>query len=299
MLDFAYFERKNFKMLSYRHGFHAGNHADVLKHMILLILLDYLQQKDKGLLLLDTHSGAGKYDLNSDFAQKNQEFANGALKLWNMFKNQALGNADDQNIPQAVQRYLQALASCQTDDSGELRFYPGSPWLLAQAARRQDYVHCCELHPSDFAALDAALPSKVTRHQADGFDVLKALLPPPSRRACVLIDPSYEEKRDYLRVIEALKLAIKTFKTGTYALWYPCLHREASKNLPKQLKQLSPQSFLRAELWVEAARQDFGMFGSGMFIINPPWILPEVLRETLPFLSQHLGARFELDVQLP
>lgn len=280
-------------MLSYRHAFHAGNHADVLKHFILWLTLDYFNRKDKPYWYIDTHSGAGLYDLRSSEAQKVGEYQHGIARL-----QQA------PVLPDLLQSFLQHLQQIVPHK----HLYCGSPWLAQATLRESDKLRLFELHPTDFQHLqnnmrEARLNRRGILKQEDGFQGLIALLPPPTRRAVVLIDPPYESKQDYERVIKTLKEAQKRFEQGCYLIWYPCLSRVESQKLPEQLKKLSPHNYLQAELYVQQARADgFGMHGSGMWLINPPYLLAEQLRHTLPILAQQLqqdkGARYVLDYQL-
>lgn len=279
-------------MLSYRHAFHAGNHADVLKHFVEWELLRYLAQKEKPFWYIDTHAGAGCYELDSEYAEKNAEFESGIARLW---------NAAD--LPGPLAEYVAMIKHFNPD--GTLRLYPGSPLVALHALREQDKMRLLELHPTDFAILEenfAGHGSRVLMQKADGFGALKALLPPPTRRALVLIDPPYEEKQDYQRVVTALQEGLKRFATGTYAVWYPQLQRSESRQLPEQLQQLPVKSWLQVALSVQAPSEDgFGMHGSGMFVINPPWTLYATLQEVMPVLAARLGqdgaATFVLEQQ--
>jgi 23S rRNA (adenine2030-N6)-methyltransferase len=276
-------------MLSYRHAFHAGNHADVLKHAILLELLDYYGRKDKPWWFIDTHAGAGCYALEGGQATKTAEFAGGIGRLW--------ARTD---LPAPIAAFLAAVR--QFNPHGRLLFYPGSPALAMTRARAQDRLRLFELHPADFEALQQTFAGEGERVQvrrADGFDALRGLLPPLSRRAVVLIDPPYEVKEDYRRVIDTLRDAMKRFAGGTYAVWYPLINRPEARQLPVRLAELGAGSWLDARLVVRRPAAGFGMFGSGMFIINPPWVLPERLEATLPWLVAALGeddgAGFDLE----
>lgn len=277
-------------MLSYRHAFHAGNHADVLKHLILVQLIRYLGQKEKPFWLIDTHAGAGAYSLEEGYATRLGEFQHGIGRLW-----------ERSDLPAAVKDYVEQVRVLNGD--GALRLYPGSPWIASQLLRPQDRLRLFELHSTDGELLAenfSDLQSQVQVTLGDGFKGLKALLPPPPRRALVLIDPSYETTSDYSGVVSALEEALRRFPTGTYALWYPLLSRPESRRLPELLKALPAAKWLDATLSVEASRGvGPGMHGSGMFIINPPWTLEATLKETLPWLSEVLaqqdGAHFTLD----
>ena len=266
-------------MLSYRHAFHAGNHADVLKHCILVQLLRYLNQKDKPYWFVDTHAGAGRYLLDSEYATKTAEFESGIGRLWQRT-----------DLPTMVADYVAQIRAMNSD--GRLRHYPGSPWLAHDLMRSDDRLRLFELHSTDVRLLDktfAKASARVTLHQADGFQELKSILPPPPRRGVVLIDPAYEDKRDYLRVVAALKEGVSRFATGTFAIWYPQVQRGDARQLPQKLRKL-PVKWLDARLTIHAPAADgFGMHGSGMFIVNPPWTLANDLRETLPFLTKVLA----------
>lgn len=267
-------------MLSYRHAFHAGNHADVLKHFILLQLLDYYGRKDKTYWYIDTHAGAGIYSLTEGYATQNAEYVDGIGRLL-----QASGR------PAGLAAYVEAIEA--VNDNGPLQFYPGSPWLAWHAMRETDKLRLFELHPSDYALLAenfADCHRQVKIDKANGFDGLKALLPPPTRRAVVLIDPPYEDKNDYARVVSCLQDALKRFATGCYAIWYPLLQRNESRQLADKLKLAAGNNWLDVSLTVHAPRADgFGMHGSGMFIVNPPYTLPQQLQQIMPELVRLLG----------
>ncbi len=267
-------------MLSYRHAFHAGNHADVLKHLILVQLIHYLKQKDKPFWVIDTHAGAGIYALESVYAKKLNECETGIRRLWS--------RAD---LPASLAQYVDLVRQANPD--GKLRNYPGSPWLALHAMRDQDRLRLFELHSSDVRLLQENFREagrRVTIEATDGFAGLKALLPPPPRRALILIDPSYEMREDYQHVLHALRDNLPRFTTGLYALWYPQLARIESKQLPEKLKRLVGKNWLHVALSVRTPATDgVGMYGSGMFIVNPPWTLHAMLKETLPYLVNTLG----------
>ncbi|GAA6143072.1 23S rRNA (adenine(2030)-N(6))-methyltransferase RlmJ [Hydrogenophaga sp. 5NK40-0174] len=288
-------------MLSYRHAFHAGNHADVLKHSVLLALLQYLKQKDGGVLMVDTHSGAGLYRLDKEQALTSGESLQGIHAV-----RQAAANKPDK-VPEMVQAYLDMMTGLHPEArEGELRHYPGSPWIMQSALRPQDSLKVFEVHPSDarllernVAELDNA--SQIQLNRKDGFTGLKALLPPPSRRALVLMDPSYELKHDYASVVSTMEDALRRFATGTYAIWYPVIGRQEAHSLPKKLKSLAQtagRSWLHTTLSIgadgaaptaESQRGKTKMRASGMFVINPPYTLESGLRESLPWLVKAIG----------
>jgi 23S rRNA (adenine2030-N6)-methyltransferase len=277
-------------MLSYRHAFHAGNHADVLKHLVETRLLRYLTQKDKPFWYIDTHAGAGCYSLTDTYAKQNAEFESGIARLW-----------DRHDLPEALTDFVELVRQLNPD--GKLKLYPGSPLLALELAREQDRLRMYELHPSDFELLQsnfAPYGNRVIMQKANGFSALKALLPPPPRRALILIDPPYEDKMDYQRVTDGLKEGLKRFPAGIYTVWYPQLQRIEARQLPEQLKKLPLKSWLHVTLSVHAPSADgFGMHGSGMFVINPPWTLHDELDEIMPFLLTVLGqdgsARYRLE----
>jgi 23S rRNA (adenine2030-N6)-methyltransferase len=276
-------------MLSYRHAFHAGNHADVLKHFVEVQLLRYLAQKDKPFWYIDTHAGAGCYALDSGYAAQNAEYESGIARLW-----------DRDDMPEPLAEYVALVKKINPD--GEMKLYPGSPLIALELLRDQDRLRLFELHPTDHELLQenfAADSRRVLVQKADGFGALKALLPPPPRRALVLIDPPYEEKQDYQRVVSALNEGIKRFANGVYAVWYPQLQRTESSQLPQQLKQLEVKSWLHVALSVQAPGEEgFGMHGSGMFILNPPWTLHDELKQVMPYLVKVLGQDGSADFEL-
>ncbi len=279
-------------MLSYRHAYHAGNHADVLKHIILLQIAEYMAEKPAPFWIIDTHAGAGRYALESAHASKLGEYRDGIGRLWNA-----------SGLPPAAKDYVDIVRQLNPDDT--LKHYPGSPWLARQMLRDCDRLRLYEMHTSDAKLLLECFKGtgrEVAITDGDGFIGLKAILPPPPRRALVLIDPSYETKSDYGAVIKALQEALKRFPTGTYALWYPMLSKLESRQLPDRLKRLGAKDWLHATLEVKAPAKDgFGMNGSGMFIINPPWTLEKTLHETLPRLTELLaqgpGAKYTIESQ--
>ena len=279
-------------MLSYRHAFHAGNHADVLKHIVLLQIAEYMAEKPAPFWIIDTHAGAGRYALDSAHASKLGEFRDGIGRLW-----------DRKGLPTAAVDYVEFVKMLNPD--GQLRHYPGSPWLASQLLRESDRLRLYELHSTDLKLLQECFKTagrQITVNAADGFAGLKAILPPPPRRALVLIDPSYETRDDYVNVVKGLQEALKRFATGTYAVWYPMLNKLESRKLPGRLKNLGAANWLNVTLEVSApSKEGFGMNGSGMFIINPPWTLEKKLHETLPklteILAQDAGAKFTLESQ--
>ena len=266
-------------MLAYRHAFHAGNHADVLKHITLTLLLRYMNQKDKPYRLVDTHAGAGGYSLEGRYAQKKGEFEQGIGRLW---------TRDD--LPEAVADYVSLVR--RFNPQGTLEQYPGSPAFAQMLLRAQDQLRLFELHPTDHRILESYLGSVKGAEvkNADGFEGLKSQLPPSTRRAVVLMDPSYEGHGDYGRVIASLRDALGRFAEGVYMVWYPQVQKLEAAQLPRRLEALAPKGWLHARLTVqEPDSQGFGLAGSGVFIINPPFTLHEQLLGVLPYLVDVLG----------
>jgi 23S rRNA (adenine2030-N6)-methyltransferase len=265
-------------MLSYRHSFHAGNFADVLKHIVLIQLLDYFTKKDKPFCCIDTHAGAGDYGLDSTYALKNSEFTNGIAKLWSRH-----------DLPDAVARYVQLIKYANND--GEMTRYLGSPRIAQQLLRNQDRLFLYELHSTDVALLSAAIgkDKRVKVFHADGLKNAVGLLPPQERRGLVLIDPSYELKTDYTEVVNALCAMHKRFATGTYALWYPVVDRRRNQSLERTIQASGIKNIQLFELGIAADTHEHGMTASGLIVINPPWTLITQMQSVLPWLVDVLG----------
>ncbi len=266
-------------MLSYRHAFHAGNAADVLKHGLLVFVLDYLGIKPKPLYLLDTHAGAGRYDLASEWARKTNEAEAGILRLL-----KAPGPA-----PALFDRYRDQVRACLEGEG----FYPGSAHLLADGCRDGDRLDLVELHPADHEALQTVMAGKrgIRVLKEDGLGALTARLPPPERRGLTVIDPSYEVKTDYDEVPGQLIRAHKRFATGTYLLWYPVIDRARTETTIDQLRQSGIRNQFRFELCWEEDREARGMTGSGVVLINPPYTLAAAAPEGLAWLERALATR--------
>jgi len=266
-------------MLAYRHAFHAGNHADVLKHIVLMQVLHYMNLKERSYRLIDTHAGAGGYSLEGRFSQKKGEFEQGIARLW---------ERDD--APAAVAEYVAVVRQFNPD--GRLRQYPGSPAVAQALLRPQDQLRLFELHPTDHRILASFIGEAkgAQVYDQDGFDGLKGQVPPSSRRAVVLMDPSYEGHKDYGRVIVSLREAVARFAQGVYLVWYPQVSKLEAAQLPKRLEAVAPRGWLHARLTVQQPdQQGFGLAGSGMFVINPPHTLHAALLQVLPYLTEVLG----------
>ncbi len=275
-------------MLSYRHAFHAGNFADVLKHTVLVALVQSLRRKEKPFFYLDTHAGAGRYDLTTAVAEKTGEWRDGiGLLLANKGKGPVLTRAY-LNLVKAMSR------------KGSLRYYPGSPRLVRELLRPQDRMWLCELHPRDIEALrrEFANDRQVKVAFDDGFQAVKALLPPKARRGLVLFDPAYEVKSDYRTVVEVMMQGYQRFATGMFAIWYPLVERAAVERLWKLVAKSGVARALVVEHSV-AIDGCGGMTGSGMIVVNPPWQFDEQMGETLPWLAEVLspagGGAFQLE----
>lgn len=265
-------------MLSYRHSFHAGNHADVVKHIVQSLILDALKQKDKPFVYHDTHSGVGRYDLQDERSEKTGEFKQGIARIW---------SRDD--IPTEIATYINAIKALNNSD--ELRYYPGSPKVARAQIRDQDRMVLTELHPSDFPLLlqEFRGDRQVKIYQEDAFARLKASLPPKERRGVVLIDPPYELKHEYQDVVKAIKQSYQRWATGTYAIWYPVVYRETIDNMLQGLKDLNIRNILQIELGVEPDTEERGMTASGMIVINPPWKLASQMEQILPWLQHAIA----------
>ncbi|MEH6471157.1 MAG: 23S rRNA (adenine(2030)-N(6))-methyltransferase RlmJ [Halopseudomonas sp.] len=261
-------------MLSYRHAFHAGNYADVLKHLVLSRTLDYLTQKSGPVCYIDTHAGAGGYSLVCSEAKKTGEFNDGIGLLWQR-----------KDLPAPLAEY-RALVE-QFNEGRALRNYPGSPWIARQLLRKQDRMELCELHPKDHPRLAALFKGerRVNCYFEDGFKRSLALVPPVERRGLVLIDPSYEIKDDYAKVVKHIKALHKRFATGTFALWYPVVDEQRVRTLEKAFVNSGMRNIELYEVSLTEDHDQKGMTGSGMIVVNPPWTLKKEVREALDWFA--------------
>lgn len=236
-----------------------------------------MARKETAYTYIDTHSGAGMYRLHDDSSQKTGEYLEGIAKLW-----------DEENLPEILADYVHLVRSL---NNGELNTYPGSPSVADDLVRRQDTMQLFELHPTDFDLLQQTFERKrkVKVNKSDGYQSLKALLPPPSRRSVVLIDPPYELKSDYQDAVKAIIEGYKRFNSGTYILWYPVVHRYYIDQMEKDFLKSNVRNVLRTEFCMHPDTEEFGMTGTGLFIVNPPWTLKKQLDDMLPFLQETIG----------
>ncbi|MDO6720698.1 23S rRNA (adenine(2030)-N(6))-methyltransferase RlmJ [Psychrosphaera sp. 1_MG-2023] len=269
-------------MLSYRHGFHAGNHADVLKHLIFQFVLQYMGEKERPYIVVDTHAGAGAYKLEDEFAQKNKEFETGIGPLW---------NADRANMPKAVAEYLDVVAKFNKEDGfDDLVLYPGSPWFALNQLPMDGKGFFHELHPTDFDLLRQFIrPNRYRKAiKGDGFELSMGLFPPAQKRGVVIIDPPYEIKDDYDRVVQYVKDVTKRFKGAVILIWYPVVERYRIDKVEQGLKRTGVKNIALYEFNVAKDSHERGMTGSGMILVNQPWKLPSAMAEVLPYLVKTL-----------
>ncbi|ENN9907936.1 23S rRNA (adenine(2030)-N(6))-methyltransferase RlmJ [Vibrio fluvialis] len=265
-------------MLSYRHSFHAGNHADVVKHIVQSLILSALQQKDKPFVYHDTHSGVGRYDLTHEWSERTGEYKQGIARLWQQTE-----------VPEDIHSYLEAIKAL--NDDGELRYYPGSPRVARAHLRSHDRMVLTELHPSDYPLLEQEFhrDRQVAIFKEDGFARLKGSLPPKERRGLVLIDPPYELAKEYRDVVQAIAQSYKRWATGIYAIWYPVVNRCDIEDMIEGLQGLGIRKILQIELGVSPDTNERGMTASGMIVINPPWKLESQMQSILPFLKEAIA----------
>ncbi len=254
--------------MNYRHAYHAGNFADVFKHVTLVALLQSFFHKETPICYFDTHAGAGNYDLSSNAAQKNKEFELGIGKIFS-----------EKNPPELIKQYLSAIKNPKT--------YPGSPLIAKHFLRPEDRMVLTELHPEEYQYLKKlfANQAQVEVHHQNGYQALKAFLPPKEKRGLVLIDPPYEKNDEYPELTKGLSEALKRWETGVYAIWYPI----KKANQPHPLRELKTnRPILTAELAIYPLDVPLELNACGMTIINPPWKLAETLETVVPWLYERL-----------
>ena len=264
-------------MLSYRHSYHAGNHADVLKHIVLTLCINSLKEKEKPFLYLDTHSGAGRYLLQSEHSEKTGEYLSGINLIW-----------QQSETPELLNTYLSVLKRYNPFDN--LKYYLGSPLIAKQLLREQDKINLTELHPTDYPLLrqEFSKDKRARVLREDGFSQLKSKLPPESRRGIILIDPSYEIKDDYQKIPKALLEAYKRFATGIYLIWYPVVSRTQTQKMIDEIVNLGIKKISQFEFAIKPDNNQKGMTASGMIIINPPWKLQQQMQTIMPWLKNTL-----------
>ena len=264
--------------MNYRHHYHAGGAADLLKHLVLMILVRRLQAKPTPICYLDTHAGTGLYDLGHEMSQKTGEYTRGVARLW----------AVRDRLPAPLRDLMRIVAAHNPD--GALRMYPGSPRVVRALLRPEDRMVTCELHMKDIVRLQDEFRGdpQVAVHQRDGYEALKAFLPPKERRGLVLMDPPFERADEFTALLANLKVAHDRWPTGCYALWYPIKGPVARGKLHAALMHGTIRKVLCVELYTRPAREDDTLAGSGLILVNPPWRTDAALRGVLPALAEHL-----------
>jgi 23S rRNA (adenine2030-N6)-methyltransferase len=287
--------------MNYRHGYHAGGFSDVLKHIVLIALIQALSRKDKPFCYLDTHAGRGGYDLNSEFSQKTQEYANGIAKIMGVasrkgkYENklegkQAVGHLPpsitDKEIPALIKVYQEVI-----EQLGYPHYYPGSPLIAKQFLRENDRMVLMEYHPEEYEYLKQHFKweSQAEIHRQDGYLGIKAFLPPKERRGLILVDPPFEQASEWEHLANAVKQGMQKFPNGVYAIWYPLKNQKAVSGFLKKISTLKlPDSFV-AELSIYPSDAQFSLIGCGMVIINAPWQLEQELKPVLSWIWQTLS----------
>ena len=255
-------------MLSYRHGYHAGNAADVLKHFTLIYVLDYVKKKDKNFIFIDSHAGAGKYSISDPYMQKNKEYLQGIEKIFKI-------NNDDIFL----KNYLNLIKLINFNSN--LKIYPGSCYLAAIRLSEDDKLHFIELHPTEFLNLKKNFEddSRIIIENDDSYKRLIKLLPPKEKRAVILIDPSYELKDEYEKVSKMLSSCYKKFPLGVYIIWYPVLSNKKSESFVLNILKENYKNLSHIEMITDNSNN--GMQGSGLFIINCPWSIEKDIKKSL------------------
>ena len=264
-------------MLSYQHGFHAGNFADVHKHMILALMLKALNVKDKPWSYLETHGGCALYDLADEKAQKTGEYLEGIAKLWG-----------ENNVPDSCRPYLDLVQA--VNRGSELKFYPGSPSIASMLARASDRLAVMELHPAEYQQVKQHFRSKpqVAVHHRDGYEGVLSMMPPKPNRGLVLVDPSYEVKAEYQQVAKFVQQLLDRWSNGSVAIWYPILKAGQHQGMIDKIVTSGIRRVYQSEFYVQGSGSE-RMSGSGMLLINPPWQLDQKIATAMPWLYQMLS----------
>lgn len=269
--------------MNYRHVYHAGNFADAIKHLILVVLLQALQRKETPFCFLDTHAGIGLYELQSTQTQKKQEYNNGIAKLLSLDKN---------NFPQPLQDYIQIVQKYNVDN--QIDFYPGSSFMADNCMRAQDQLILCELHKEDIQTLKDNFKNakNVAIHHMDGYLAMKAFLPPKQKRGLVLIDPPFEVTNEFEQIFQALTRALKHWRSGHFMVWYPIKNHDAVNEFYDHIKTLNTENMIihfSLDEMIEAGK----LSSCGILLINPPFQVKETVEAVLPTLSKILHAQWE------
>ncbi|MSP06361.1 MAG: 23S rRNA (adenine(2030)-N(6))-methyltransferase RlmJ [Candidatus Fonsibacter sp.] len=262
-------------MLSYRHGYHAGNAADVLKHFMLLYVLDYIKKKDKNFIFIDSHAGAGKYSISDPYMQKNKEYLQGIVKIFKINNNDIF-----------LKNYLDLIKSI--NPNFDLKIYPGSCYLAAKSLRINDKLHFLELHTTEFLNLKKNFEddSRIIIENEDSYKRLSKLLPPKEKRAVILIDPSYELKDEYNKVSKMLSVCYKKFPLGVYIVWYPILNNKKSESFILNILKENYKNLSHVQMIMDNSND--GMQGSGLFIVNCPWSVEKDIKKSLETIFNYL-----------
>ena len=270
--------------MNYQHAFHAGSFADVHKHVVLTRILERLRSKPAAFRVIDSHAGAGHYDLFGPEAARSGEWRDGIARVFG-------ARQTNESASFLLKPYLDSIAAANA--RRELRHYPGSPLIARALLRAQDRMIACEAVPAPAALLKTALQGDARAKvlTIDGWTAIKANVPPKERRGLVLVDPPYEEAADFVRLTGALGEAHRKWPTGIYLLWYPITERDAPDALARRLRWLGVPEILRCEIALTAPRADGGLTGSGLIVVNPPYPLEEELRILLPVLARMLSPR--------
>lgn len=263
--------------MNYRHGYHAGNFADVFKHIVLIALIQALSRKDKPFCYLETHAGSGQYDLRSEFSQKTLEYTNGIEKIM---------TSSVAERPMLVQTYCDVVSTFQYPS-----YYPGSPAIAESLLRKTDRMNLMEFHPEEFFGLKRIFKNnkRIDLHFQDGYTGLNAFLPPIERRGLILIDPPFERPNEWRQMIKALQISLKKFSSGVYALWYPLKDQSIVEKFLSDIKALNLPEYMITEFSVYPPDASLGLIGCGMVVINPPWKLEEELRPVLAWVWKVLS----------
>jgi 23S rRNA (adenine2030-N6)-methyltransferase len=273
--------------MNYRHAFHAGNFADVHKHAVLARILEYLRQKPGGFRVIDSHAGAGRYDLYAAEPIRGGEWRDGIARVWDK------RTETDVRVKELLVPYVEAVAACNPD--GDLRLYPGSPLIAQKMLRGQDRLVACEIEPGSAAGLAGVLRGdrRAKAVAIDGWTAIPAYVPPKERRGLVFIDPPFEDAADFTQLSQALSAAYRKWSGGIYMLWYPIKTREGPDALARRLSRLGIANILRCEMMLRPPHPDGGLAGSGLILVNPPYTLEQELQSLLPALIRILAPRAE------